>query len=640
MKASESKASNPSTLFRGRIPLVFLVIAILLGGFALRVYGLNWDQGYGLHPDERYITWVAASIQLPDKLSEIFDPARTGLNPYMWPPGEKDVRLTEGKAANVRSRPFSYGHLPLYLLVLSSGGDEDEARLAVVGRLLSALFDTATIALTFAVGRLLHRAGVGLLAAAFVALTVLHLQLSHYATFDTALTCFVMATVLFSVRFVRYGERRDAISAGFCLGLAIGTKFSAVLLSVPLMMAFFLRWERTAPGARRWLLSLLALSVLTTLLVFGLTNPFSMIQPRAFLENLSDQGAMLRGSDVFPFTYQYHNTRPYLYPLGQQLKWGMGIALGVTAFVGFVAAAVGTARGSFPDEMWIPLAWVLVYFGLMGSLYVKFMRYMLPVLPLLTITGARLLHSRVLRMPILTSQMPGRGRHEMWVGYGLVGLIFLLTIFYATAFLNVYRGDHPWLQLSRWIYENIPDGAVIAHEKWDHHLPLTIRQADLIRWPGEYQQFALDVYASDTPEKLRSVLEKLEKSDYLVIASNRLYGSIARWPERFPLMRLYYERLFTGQLGFHLVILPEIERHPHLGPLALMADPFRAAGLPSPLPLDRKQPASLALTLGRADESFTVYDHPRPLLFQNTGRLSATEMEANFADVLNVQPKP
>jgi hypothetical protein len=87
-------------------------------------------------------------------------------------------------------------------------------------------------------------------------------------------------------------------------------------------------------------------------------------------------------------------------------------------------------------------------------------------------------------------------------------------------------------------------------------------------------------------------------------------------------------------MGFQLVPLPDIERHPKLGPLALVADPFNAADLPSPLPDSRKRPAPLTLYPGRADESFTVYDHPRPLLFQNEARLSVAEMVLLFDDLL------
>ena len=581
-----------------RLTVYLLLLVVILGGWALRLYGLDWDQGLGLHPDERYITWVASSLRLAD--------GPDGLNPYSWPP--------DGQPAEARERAFSYGHLPLYLMVLTSGADGDQARLALVGRVLSALFDTATLALTFALGREFYGAAAGLLAAAFVALTVMHVQLAHYATFDTALTCFVVATLLFGARFTRYGRRRDALIAGLCLGLAVGCKFSAILLLVPLILAHVLRWERL-PGEMR----LLALGLLAALLAFGLTNPFALLQPGQFADNINTQGAMLRGDDAFPFTRQYHATWPYLYPVEQQLRWGMGLPLGLVAFGGLAVALARAWRCPPQAQVWIPLAWAVIYFGFTGSLYVKFMRYMLPLSPVLAIYGAELLVGRALSLK--------RGC--------LIALVVLPTALYALAFLNVYRGDHPWLKLSRWIYAHVPPGATVAYEAWDHRLPLTLNQAGALRWPGEFQQPALDVYAPDTASKLRGLLEQLAASDYVVIASNRLYGSTARWPERYPLMRRYYESLFEGKLGYRLVALPDVERQPGLGPLALVSDPFGAAGLACPLSPERERPAPLTLRLGRADESLTVYDHPRPLLFQNVAQLTPAEMELLFIDLLN-----
>jgi hypothetical protein len=217
---------------------------------------------------------------------------------------------------------------------------------------------------------------------------------------------------------------------------------------------------------------------------------------------------------------------------------------------------------------------------------------------------------------------------------GLVALVVLPTLLYALAFLNVYRGEHPWLRLSRWIYAHVPPGTTIAYEAWDHRLPLTLQQAGVLRWPDEFHQPALDPYVPDSAAKLRAWLEQLAASDYVLIASNRLYGSTARWPARYPLMRRYYECLFGGALGYRLVTLPDVERQPRLGPLAWVADPFGAAGLASPLPPERERPAPLTLHPGRADESLTVYDHPRPLLFQNVARLSPQEMARLFNDLL------
>lgn len=616
-----------------------LLFAILLAGFALRLYGLNWDQGYGLHPDERYITRIAATIRLPAKLTDSFRPFETGLNPYMWPP--------DGRSPEDRGRPFAYGHLPLYLIVLVAGGDADEARLALVGRVLSATFDTVTVLFTFALARRLYDTITGLLAAAFVAFTAMHIQLSHFATFDTALTCFVLAALLFSTRFVASGRKRDAVVAGLCCGLAVSSKSSAILLVAPLLLAHVLSWQRGIDPSRRegrdGLLrvcpdrhqaGMLGLSLLTALLVFGLTSPFAVIQASDFKKNLKNQAAVLHGADEYPFTRQYAGTWPYVYPIEQQFRWGMGLPLGLVAFGGSAYAFVEVWRFRARNNKWIPLIWMVTYFGFTGGLFVKFMRYMLPVSPVFALHGAGLIR--------LCAAYPNRFR---WCGRlypnrrGLMGAtlavsVVLLTFLYAFAFINVYRGDHPWLRLSRWVYEQIPADSSIAYERWDHQLPLTVDQGGATRWSGEYRQIELDPYVPDTPAKLSALLERLAASDYLVIASNRLYGSITRWPTRYPLMNRFYARLFEGRMGFRLALTPNVERHPGLGPLALRSDPIRAAGLPSPLPLDRQRSAGLTLSLGRADESFTVYDHPRPLLFENVARYSATEMRALFVDLL------
>ena len=54
-----------------------------------------------------------------------------------------------------------------------------------------------------------------------------------------------------------------------------------------------------------------------------------------------------------------------------------------------------------------------------------------------------------------------------------------------------------------------------------------------------------------------------------------------------------------------------------------MDDTFRRVGLPEPEALRDSRPATVSLRLGFADESFSVYDHPKVMVFRNTGRLDA-----------------
>jgi hypothetical protein len=91
-----------------------------------------------------------------------------------------------------------------------------------------------------------------------------------------------------------------------------------------------------------------------------------------------------------------------------------------------------------------------------------------------------------------------------------------------------------------------------------------------------------------------------------VIATRRLYGSIPRVPDRYPLATRYYDLLFAGELGF------ELEREFTRPPTWLN---------PRIPPLPGAVPAWL-----RPDESFVVYDHPRALVFRNVDYLPESEL--------------
>ena len=71
---------------------IILLLIILLGAF-LRLYNLNWDQGYHLHPDERAITMFTLPLNFPTSISEFLS-TTSPLNPHF----------------------FAYGSLPMYLL--------------------------------------------------------------------------------------------------------------------------------------------------------------------------------------------------------------------------------------------------------------------------------------------------------------------------------------------------------------------------------------------------------------------------------------------------------------------------------------------------------------------------------------------
>ena len=50
--------------------------------------------------------------------------------------------------------------------------------------------------------------------------------------------------------------------------------------------------------------------------------------------------------------------------------------------------------------------------------------------------------------------------------------------------------------------------------------------------PARYTGVQLELYHADTPEKLDQMVATLDGVNYIVVTSNRLYGSIPRLPER------------------------------------------------------------------------------------------------------------
>jgi hypothetical protein len=293
----------------------------------------------------------------------------------------------------------------------------------------------------------------------------------------------------------------------------------------------------------------------------------------------------------------------------------MGPLLGVTAFGG-LAFAIGRGLVRWEREEWVMLSWALVYFAITGSFRVKYLRYMLPLSPLLALMGARMLGA-------FGDWLRGRGWNgglELAAPAGVAAF----SLLYSLAFLNVYSERHPWIQASHWIYEHIPPGESVAVEHWDDPLPFTMKVGGQWRGGGEYKHRILELYEEDSSEKLDHLVESLVASDYIVLASNRLYGTIPRLPERYPLTTRYYRMLFGEELGFELINFVAV--YPKLLDIVLTDDTFGPSGLPTPMLLANYRPSQIALNMGRADESFSVYDHPKVLIFGKARELSRAEL--------------
>ncbi|HWR65005.1 MAG TPA: DUF2298 domain-containing protein, partial [Bellilinea sp.] len=158
---------------------------------------------------------------------------------------------------------------------------------------------------------------------------------------------------------------------------------------------------------------------------------------------------------------------------------------------------------------------------------------------------------------------------------------------------------------------------------WDDALPLSVKPYSLIG--GVYAPLNLQLYEPDTEAKRESMLRILERTEYLVLPSNRAYDAMPRLTQRYPMTLAYYQTLFNcrcsgddmeawaaqleapfhSPLGFDLVAT--FTHHPSLGPFELNDQ--------------------------LADESFTVYDHPKVMIFKKSADFSIDKVGALLESV-------
>jgi hypothetical protein len=564
----------------------FILFALWLFGALFRFYNLNWDNGYHLHPDERAIVMAVVKLQYPTSLSSFLSVTSP------W-----------------NTHFFAYGSFPFYLLKIVGDGlgatfnplFSGYDLITIAGRFLSAMFDLSTILLVFYLGKKLYGTTVGFMAAFFYSISVLPIQLSHFYAVDTLLTFFILATLYQLVLFYEHPTIRRSLLVGIFFGLALATKVSAIVLLVSIGTAlaidFVLLFLKHPHKPRVWLphlpafikhLLVYAFTIgITTIVVYFICDPYAFLDFKEFWVQTLQQSEMTHNAFIFPYTLQYVGKIPYLYEAKNIFFWGMGPLLATFAFIGAIQftymAFYKEKQGKWAKEV-ILVSFFWVYFFVVGKFAVGFMRYMLPVYPLLALFAAVLAY-------LLIEYFQLRYRYKLIV----FAYVALLLLIWPISFSRIYAKQNTRTTATEWISKNIRPGKTLAIEHWDDALPLGGAQ--------NYHMLTLALYDSDTDSKWEEINQELKQSDYIIIASNRLYVPLQKLTNcaRLPIYKcyqrtaFYYQQLFAGKLGFTKVA--EFTDYPSL--------PF------FDIPINDQS----------ADESFTVYDHPKVMIFQKTAEL-------------------
>lgn len=612
-----SRGTKPEPSTR-KWPIRPALCALLVFAFVLRTWNLDWDNGTHLQPDERFWSDVAANVHTPDEWvwGEVLDPDQSTLNPRNFKPnyvyGTLPLWSSEAAAAVLMNENMAWAvqgldSAGIDLIHDARPDDPVSTRLrfntgfdvTLVGRLMSALVDTATVAAVFLLARELGDRRTGLLAAALQALTVLHIQYSHFLGSEPWVAFFVTVVAWGAVRLARHrGGWPTRLVTAVALGLAIGSKLSGIAGAVAPLVAALVTMgpdlnavfrSRVRPGlfARIWRTAepWLVMAVVSVV-AYRIAQPYdfeagiSLVFNERFqsdIEYLQD----INGGGNWPWVQPLVGATPLLHPLEQLFWWGMGPGLALAGLFGCVRAVRRFMAG---ERFWaVPLAVVGAYLVLVAMQFYAIVRYLQPAYPILTaLAGCGLIAAWRWACSCVET--------KLIVSLAIRAMVLLsvaLTVFWALAFVNgVYGRDNARLAAGDWMVENLAKGSVVSHQSWDDPLP----------WgrSSPFEQVTLEPFSfgGDTPERIELLIQGLNQVDYVIESSNKFYDSLPNTPARFPQMTRYYETLFDGSLGFELV--------------ARFNNP----------------PSLFGLTIddSGAEEAFTLYDHPTVLIWEKTDR--------------------
>jgi len=458
--------------------------------------------------------WVGTDISPVNSLSEYWDSANSSLNPH-----------NRGKSFYV------YGTLPLYLaryVVEWVYGHSGFNEMTNVGRFLSAFADLLTVLFVYLVGARAYDKRVGLLAAGLSAFAVLQIQLSHFFTVDTFTTLFSMVAVYFAVRiaydrvdvsgedfqslndsddsledvdaipvtekpknsgylvnFVKHPFFLLALGFGVALGLAASSKVSAAPLAILLPGALVIRLSYLKrPAQTRFIWQALGYLILAggiSLLVFRIFQPMAFSGPGffgltpnpAWVANLRELQTQASGDVDFPPALQWAR-RPVWFAWENMVRWGMGLPMGILAWVGFLWVGLRMIRGEFRKHILL-WGWTAIIFVWQSLIFNPSMRYQLLIYPILAIfaawavvrifdfgkrkigSGENVIHAGSIIEG--QSEIPDTKKENKWfrrlaiiIGTG----VLIATAIYAFSFSNIYVRPITRIEASYWIYQNIP----------------------------------------------------------------------------------------------------------------------------------------------------------------------------------------
>lgn len=517
--------------------IIFLVVILFLS-FFVRYQGIKFGFPIFTHGSEPII--VNASVNM----------IRTGdLNPHVF----------------FWTSLFFYLQATVYFMVWKIGqffghySAFEEIELTTLyfwGRFLSIVLSVATVYVSYRIARTLLGRVVGALTAIFVASAFLLIENAYLIKADTTMTFLILCSTFFAAR-IFSGETaiRNYVLSGVFLGLAIGTKQSAFLAVVPILVAHIrMSFQRNV----RWAGKEIFASGFAVLGAFIVVNPYALLDHELFLNFLARQ------RKAYAVT---------LNGVGRNSSYSWYLMMFVKKF-GFVQLALAglgiVTLGRKNPVLALFLASVpLAFWAFFGSHPRAYGRNVLPVIPFFAIFAGFAVAeiNRVLAKIVKPRIGPtlarlGTGALLVLVGWAAYGQS-------STAITDARKKSLPdtrWIS-KVWVEGNIPPGSAIGRDAGTTPLGLPrywkMPHGPEVSGGHWYPELESGLFKNTYLGGKGFIRNPLDTYDY-VITNLSPYSKMKRNPERFGDQIENYELLFAE---FELVKEFRPKRNESTGPV-------------------------------------------------------------------------
>ncbi|MBI5127086.1 hypothetical protein HZA76_01360 [Candidatus Roizmanbacteria bacterium] len=533
----------------------YLSITIWLLLIGLLVYtrfvNLGWGLPFPMHPDERNMANAVQQLncQLPEFKLNL--PKSFSGN---WEPVTSWLKITKpfDPSDCLNPRFFAYGQFPLFLgyalvwlikFIKDSSTSFISFQEATMGlRIVSASASLMNSVVLFKIILLVSKRKVSFKNLLFFLVFIFSpfaIQFAHFGTTESLLIFFYSLIIYLSLslKLNKISVLPYVLLTSFFIGLSLATKVSSIIFIAVPVVTIFSKKNSRFPHFYWFVTSFFDTFIigLISILVFVIFSPHNIIHWQEFIGSIKYESDVALGKYTVFYTRQFVDTIPVWFQFTKVFPYALGWGVSLMGLIGLIGL-------SWKDKQINLLRFAfIIYFLPNAFLFTKWTRFMAPVFPLITIFAILFL-SKLYDLSINLKQKALR------IVLNAVFLLFILIfIFPGLSYLSIYKKPDIRYQASEWIYKNIPNNSYILSETANViDIPINLESYEARKI---YNVVPFNFYDLDENLELEQELKEiLGKVDYIFVPSRRLFANHSK--SNYPLLNQYYDKLFSGELGF------------------------------------------------------------------------------------------